>query len=797
MFDSLAHPLLDTHRGEFPSFLKWRHPESPPVVKSPSPVMEGLDSPPPTPVLKHTVTIHESCHTGRVIAHRSTARPHVVLGRGDVGGIWADMDHDHNQTLSYYEHMELPLYPFSKFVHDYPEHSGGAENLERPLRSTVSAYYKAYVKHMGIQSNFSNYTTVTAVSLLESSADSPVSSSVVTSRPSILSSTLPIVIVGTGLSAADAILLIQEKQPWRQIIHIYKHYSASEPSPLKRCHRDVYPEYASIWVRMKKCATLKNSVQQYSTRKEGGGQHTNVFSREPCEQCEAMAMKEYDVAMDPQQQQQRHATMRTQDFTPLCSTCWYKGLPDASVSSWDPVTGEIVIILGHGVVIKERAAAVGVFIGKQVHMGFLKGSLAQEMLSAEEHGTSPAAGGTVAPGARRSSSDSRGRRSVRQRFEKDLLSDLMVDIPTPPRTPPRSPVLGPRVATTARPISWHMQVLQAAAQGLGLRCSARSSSPKPSHEDTIVNETRQGMNDREQHQEAQEEKGEYEDKEENEEEDNDESDDSGEVDPSQVLTLLHPLVSDMYNFRLIPRAVVASGGYDLSTSHSFASSSAVGAPVPAFLTKPKRCTRLPCYPIRQPSAMTATTADIIPISSASSSCDSEESDDIKTGTQVECLLMAGDKCTSTKGDHVGGTSKSSASGTMKSMAMSCISMPCTPLLGYKIISPEQAALPLLTLCSASLEPPSLSSAQNGGSGRNLEKCSVVKLSPPSADLGSCKQLESQAYATAEEEKEEEEEVRPLMDHSIYAAGAITGSKFVRYVLGNGVAIVADILKSEV
>jgi len=35
-----------------------------------------------------------------------------------------------------------------------------------------------------------------------------------------------------------------------------------------------------------------------------------------------------------------------------------------------------------------------------------------------------------------------------------------------------------------------------------------------------------------------------------------------------------------------------------------------------------------------------------------------------------------------------------------------------------------------------------------------------------------------------------------MDQSIYAAGAITGSKFVRYVLGNGVAIVADILKSE-
>lgn len=49
---------------------------------------------------------------------------------------------------------------------------------------------------------------------------------------------------------------------------------------------------------------------------------------------------------------------------------------------------------------------------------------------------------------------------------------------------------------------------------------------------------------------------------------------------------------------------------------------------------------------------------------------------------------------------------------------------------------------------------------------------------------------------AQDEEDPEQEQEPLMDQSLYAAGAITGSKFVRYVLGNGVAIVADILKSE-
>ncbi|KAF9945101.1 Oxidative stress-induced growth inhibitor 2, partial [Modicella reniformis] len=84
---------------------------------------------------------------------RTTARPHIVLGRGHVGGIWADMGQDHNQTLSYHEHMELSLYLFKD--------SSRNKDLERPLLSMVSAYYKTYIQQLRIQSNFSDNTTVT------------------------------------------------------------------------------------------------------------------------------------------------------------------------------------------------------------------------------------------------------------------------------------------------------------------------------------------------------------------------------------------------------------------------------------------------------------------------------------------------------------------------------------------------------------------------------------------------------------------------------------------------------------
>ncbi|KAG0078011.1 Oxidative stress-induced growth inhibitor 2, partial [Podila epicladia] len=826
MFDTLAHPLLDTHRGEYPSFLEWR--------SSHDHFTDNVNS-------------HHRIHAS-VTQTPSTSRSHVVLGRGQVGGIWADMEHDHNQTLSYSEHMELPLYSLTDFMHDHPEHG---QVLERPLRSTVSAYYKAYVQKTGIQSNFSNYTAVTAVyhlkdlsnhcccsldprsltrdikseicrhcrlyryavlgyvdnmasgatytrkrtkflircktlilstgtfdqpkklaalstdpcqppsmptpmiqqtfhdcrqleewmtrhdrkpTLKQSHSLSPPSSpspnkDIIPSRGSDNDKTGPIIIVGTGLSAADAILLIQETQPWRRIIHIYRHYTASEPSPLKRCHKDVYPEYNSVWLRMKKSATLRNSVQAYTR-----GSGNTIFGESPdCAQCRAIQ----DEACINQETNSR--------TPPVCLSCSYCGLPDASISSFDPLTGEVVLILSHGEVVKEKVAAVGVFIGKQVHMDFLKGSLAQEMLSTSA--------GPIGPELRLLSQIGRKRRS-------DLGASDSMDILTPPCTPPRSPVLKPKHQEMKKQF-WQKQALKC-AQALCRKTFSGQDEEVDGAKDTECGDS--GAED------------------EREEENEEEEDEEEPVQQSQVLTLLRPLVSDMYSFRIIPTATSPTSTTipdALSTSRT---------------SKPKKCTRLPCYPIRP-----------------------TETD--------SCVMMP---LATKKAEALQGSS--------------CISMPCSPLLGSRrVVCPSLSIPPLLSLCasaSASLaaavstvcpseKTVSTSPSSPCSSVASQSPCSSVVTSASSSttslllttpDLdatssvmsikaGSCCDdvvaccTEEDGCCEFEVEGVEdvvdpEHEQEPLVDQSLYAAGAITGSKFVRYVLGNGVAIVADILKSE-
>ncbi|KAF9909752.1 Oxidative stress-induced growth inhibitor 2 [Linnemannia zychae] len=1088
MFDSLAHPQLDTHRGEYPTFLKWRQstpshystcdtPNNSDTISheadSSSSSSNVLDSPPPTPHLNQSQLT--------ALAESSTARPHIVLGRGDVGGIWADMENDHNQTLSYNEHMELPLYSFADFIRDNPEHDN---NLDRPLRSTVSAYYKAHVQQTGIQSNFSNYTTVTGIyhlkdmehhcccgldprdfakdkqagsmrhysrrhshgpgpcqscaafryvvighvdspsATLDSAArqhtskgsnktkfmimaktvvlatgtfDQPKKLSAARADPCALpasptamiqqtfhdtrqleewmkrndgsriatggiisvtspppspsrsptkplaptdvslpttpASCLPIVIVGTGLSAADAILLIHEKQPWRRVIHIYKHFSASEPSPLKRCHRDVYPEYNSIWMRMKRFATLKNSVQSYQHPKEGE-QPCKVFGnvsqqqQSTCEPCKQLLAASAEQSLD---------NNNNNELAPLCATCSYKGLPDASVASWDPVTGQAVLVLSHGVVIQEEVAAVGVFIGKQVHMGFLKGSLAREMLSSSPPLSTIGDGSVVGLGLGAGAGVvESGRISLsgrRKRSSSQAAKELAVDIPTPPCTPPRSPVLRPvgvlasaATTTTTRQQFWHKQAFE------GLRRFRKGSSSdvkeETKEEGAVQGEGQQQDNSNDQEQQEQEEEDEEEE----------------QTDPSQVLTLFNPLVSDMYNFRLIPTGIVEpvvghqGGGAMIPSSSLSVLSTGVGTsttiapitlltPTPTFPTKAKKCTRLPCYPIRRSSPPPPSTTDSevalpSPVSTPSSSSGSDnESTEIATATTIIRAATMGDE---SRGNSL--TSAASRVGkSIRAMSSACISMPCSPLLGSRIVCPSLPAPPLLSLCTAAanaltnsmsaLTPrcslvsgagsaagvgslgSSSSAASSALSSRRSSRCSrsssisslalstttpvdsgaatvVVALAAAAAvgdeteviavssvvgntagmdenakgdaaapvekaivvvlddsvmkedaeeerhnyslsdQSDNVEMIDDNDYESVSEELEDEEEedddvtpypppvtpaeklLEPLMDHSIYAAGAITGSKFVRYVLGNGCAIVADILRSE-
>ncbi|KAG0226978.1 Oxidative stress-induced growth inhibitor 2 [Actinomortierella wolfii] len=555
MLDSLAHPNIDTQRGEHPSYLAWTTP--------------------------HDDNLEHSARSGR--------RPHVVLGRGDIGGIWADMDHDHTQTLSYSESMELPIYSLAQFLKEHPDEYDAT--LERPKRATVSAYYKSYAERMKIRDNFWTYTTVTDVfhlkdlenhcccyldpDLIQQDHDSrpgddadewsdysgqyqcqkclpyryailgfwqlapfanvegdrsqkknsrkrrqhfllrcktlalatgtfdqprkilmstfqskPTSentipaptptasahstppstiplfydtrsidewmtgaSSPVSSAAGTCDTSLPIVIVGTGLSAADAILLVRERQPHRPIIHLYRYATASEPSPLKRCHKEVYPEYASIWTLMKKCATRlgRTETSLASSLSPAPGsyykscyEYSNTKPKEPCN-CQQAAVDETMLG-----------TISPQPTPPPCHGCVYTGLADATLSGWDPLNGQVEIILNSGLRVQRRVAAIGIFIGKQVNMGFLKGSLALDYLQAPSDSALLNIPST-APYRNKLTLATMSTPSRRQP-EKPLALDTQVhmlpqlrkqgsldttpEIPTPPSTPPFLPIEG-------------------------------------------------------------------------------------------------------------------------------------------------------------------------------------------------------------------------------------------------------------------------------------------------------------------------------------------------------------------
>ena len=80
---------------------------------------------------------------------------HVVLGRGQPGGVWQSIGKD-MLTVSLGGWMELPSLPMSHIL------KGRADV------ATVSQYYTDYVKLMGIEEQFRNHTMVTGVKQVQS-----------------------------------------------------------------------------------------------------------------------------------------------------------------------------------------------------------------------------------------------------------------------------------------------------------------------------------------------------------------------------------------------------------------------------------------------------------------------------------------------------------------------------------------------------------------------------------------------------------------------------------------------------
>ena len=198
---------------------------------------------------------------------------HLVLGdASQAGGQWAEeptLGDWNARALSYAEMLSLPGYTFDEH---YQTRTGKSlPPFERPTRALVADYYAAYPKAVGIADAICNDAHVNGI--LRTPKGFYVRSHGVHSKNLVLASgvfknsivpppllrpkqtldndDLPLMVVGSGFSAADAIIAAPIS---RKIIHIFKWSPEDRPSPLRGCHRQAYPEYAGVYRQMKLAA---------------------------------------------------------------------------------------------------------------------------------------------------------------------------------------------------------------------------------------------------------------------------------------------------------------------------------------------------------------------------------------------------------------------------------------------------------------------------------------------------------------------------------------------------------------
>ncbi len=234
LLDTLLRPLADTNPNQYGSCVQWRYEPA-----------RGVD--------------------------------HVVLGNtASAGGQWADNPIAGSWdigALSYAEMLSLPGYSLLEQLRMHSEKP--IEEFLRPSRREVAEYLKVYPAMVGIEDSI--YTNCNVDGVLRDGEGffirshnlrckhlvlaSGTFSNLIPARPllhplldlpnPICESDYPLLVVGSGFTAADVIL---STPPNRKIVHIFKWAPDEHPSPLRACHPRAYPEYASIYRRMKLAA---------------------------------------------------------------------------------------------------------------------------------------------------------------------------------------------------------------------------------------------------------------------------------------------------------------------------------------------------------------------------------------------------------------------------------------------------------------------------------------------------------------------------------------------------------------
>lgn len=200
---------------------------------------------------------------------------HVAIGEtSQPGGQWAENPVSASSTigtLSYAEQLSLPGYSYAEHLAKNQDTEKCDSDFVRPSRAEVAAYLKAYPEAVGISDAVYSATKVDDVyrtadgffigSLGIRCKHLVLASGIFTVTippPPLLapvaqldSNDLPLLVVGSGFSAADVII---STPPNRKIIHLYQWAPNTRASPLRGCHQSAYPEYATVYKQMKLAA---------------------------------------------------------------------------------------------------------------------------------------------------------------------------------------------------------------------------------------------------------------------------------------------------------------------------------------------------------------------------------------------------------------------------------------------------------------------------------------------------------------------------------------------------------------
>ncbi len=281
------------------------------------------------------------------------------------GGQWADNRSSVSAgigALSYSEMLSLPGYSFSD--HTRLTRDRIVPPFERPSRSDVADYYAAYPAAVGINDTIYNGSRVADVSrsaegfyigslgisckhlvLASGTFNNCIAPPPVLKPLESLSKTAqPLLVVGSGFSAADVVL---STPPWRKIIHIFKWSPEDSPSPLRGCHRQAYPEYAAVYRHMKAAAAASN------------GERT--------------------LPVSPRARREK----RDHYFNDRDWTTSYEGLPNAEVlgvtaNAKDSVS--ITIRLESGAAVERAVGGMQYVVGRRGSLSYLNDRLREEVL---------------------------------------------------------------------------------------------------------------------------------------------------------------------------------------------------------------------------------------------------------------------------------------------------------------------------------------------------------------------------------------------------------------------------------